>query len=99
MSRSGNSPRRYSAMSSRRRRRRSSASSSRRLVIMKFLSPQQPRQGRRGLPGRDGESPAPAGGRAPGGRPASSSPLSLKPFEDEDQLAQEGAVILPLERI
>jgi hypothetical protein len=48
---------------------------SRRLVIMKFLSPQQPRQGRRGLPGRDGGSPAPAGVRATGGRPASSSPL------------------------
>jgi hypothetical protein len=28
-----------------------------------------------------------------------SSPLSLKPFQDEDQLAEDGAVILPLERI
>ena len=28
-----------------------------------------------------------------------SSPLSLKPFQDEGQLAEDGAVILPLERI
>src|SRR5260370_1236581 len=35
----------------------------------------------------------------PRGRRASSSPLSLKPFQDEDQLAEDGAVILPLERM
>src|SRR5512137_1366763 len=44
MSRSGNSPRRYAAMSSRSRRLRSSGSSSRRVVILNLLSFPQPRQ-------------------------------------------------------
>jgi len=33
----------------------------------------------------------------PRGRLASSSPLSLKSFQDEDQFAEDGAVVLPLE--
>jgi hypothetical protein len=65
---------------------------------MTFLSLQQPRQvGEAYRVGTVGLLPPRV--FAQPGRPASSSPLSLKPFQDEDQLAEDGAVILPLQRI